>query len=83
MAYFCFDTRNIDGQSCHNLLSSLLTQLIYCSDLLCDVLSRIYWAHDYDVGQHTAVRLLSLAQARISTLLLDLVSGVGIVVRLR
>ena len=51
MAYFYFDTRNTDGQPCHNLLSSLLTQLASRSDPFCDVFTRLYKIHDNDASQ--------------------------------
>ncbi|KAH9166814.1 hypothetical protein EDB89DRAFT_1815089, partial [Lactarius sanguifluus] len=46
MAYFYFDFKDTDKQNLHNLLPSLLTQLSTRSDSCCDVLSRIYIAHD-------------------------------------
>ena len=46
MAYFYFDFRDIHKQNLHNLLPSLLTQLSARSDPCCDILSRLYSAHD-------------------------------------
>jgi hypothetical protein len=46
MAYFYFDFRDIHKQKLHNLLPSLLTQLSARSDPCCDILSRLYSAHD-------------------------------------
>src|SRR6266702_4384622 len=50
MAYFYFDFRDIDldidKRSRRNLLPSLLVQLSACSDAFCDVLSRLYEAHN-------------------------------------
>jgi hypothetical protein len=46
MAYFYFDFKDIHKQKLHNLLPSLLTQLSARSDPCCDVLSRLYSAHD-------------------------------------
>ena len=46
MAYFYFDFRDTDKQNLHNLLPSLLTQLSARSDVCCDILSRVYMAHD-------------------------------------
>ncbi len=46
MAYFYFDFRDVDKQKLHNLLPSLLIQLSARSDPCCDVLSRLYSAHD-------------------------------------
>jgi hypothetical protein len=46
MAYFYFDFRDVDKQGLHNLLPSLLFQLSARSDPCCDILSRLYSAHD-------------------------------------
>jgi hypothetical protein len=46
MAYFYFDFKDIHKQKLHNLLPSLLTQLSARSDPCCDILSRLYCAHD-------------------------------------
>ena len=46
VAYFYFDFRDTDKQSLHNLLPSLLTQLSTRSDRRCEILSRVYKAHD-------------------------------------
>ena len=46
MAYFYFDFRDTDKRSRRNLLPSLLVQLSARSDPFCDVLSRLYTAHD-------------------------------------
>ena len=46
MAYFYFDFRDTDKQNRRNLLLSLLSQLSARSDLCCDILHRIYLAHD-------------------------------------
>ena len=46
LAYFYFDFRDVDKQNIHNLLPSLLIQLSARSDPYCDVLSRLYSAHD-------------------------------------
>ncbi len=51
MAYFYFDFRDIDKRSRRNLLPSLLVQLSARSDPFCDVLSRLYKAHDDGVRQ--------------------------------
>ena len=51
MAYFYFDFREVDKQSRRNLLSSLLIQLSARSDALCDILSRLYEAHDHGMRQ--------------------------------
>jgi hypothetical protein len=49
LAYFYFDFRDIDKQNLRNLLPSLLIQLSAQSDPCCDVLSRLYSAHNRGV----------------------------------
>jgi hypothetical protein len=52
MAYFYFDFRNVvDKQSRRNLLPSLLVQLSTRSVVFCDILSRLYEAHDNGARQ--------------------------------
>jgi hypothetical protein len=51
MAYFYFDFRDLDKKSRRNLLSSLLVQLSTCSNAFCDILSRLYTAHDNGARQ--------------------------------
>ena len=46
MAYFYFDFRDLDKQHRRNLIPSLLIQLSSQSRLSCDILSRLYSAHD-------------------------------------
>ncbi|KAN0130231.1 hypothetical protein V8E53_011988 [Lactarius tabidus] len=46
MAYFYFDFRDLDKQHRRNLLPSLLSQLSAQSRPCCDILSRLYAAHD-------------------------------------
>jgi hypothetical protein len=46
MAYFYFDFRDVDKQKLTNLLPSLLIQLSAWSDPCCDILSRLYFAHN-------------------------------------
>ena len=46
MAYFYFDFRDANKQGLRDLLSSLLTQLSACSGPRCDILSKLYLAHD-------------------------------------
>ena len=45
MAYFYFDFRDLNKQSCHDLLLSLVTQLSTSSIPCCNVLKRIYTTH--------------------------------------
>jgi ankyrin repeat domain-containing protein 50 len=49
LAYFYFDFRDIDKQNLRNLLASLLIQLSAQSDPCCDILSRLYSAHNRGV----------------------------------
>ena len=49
LAYFYFDFRDVDKQKLQNLLPSLLIQFSARSDPYCDVLSRLYSAHDHGV----------------------------------
>ena len=46
MAYFYFDFRNANKQGLHDIVPSLLTQLSARSSPRCDVLSKLYSAHD-------------------------------------
>ena len=46
MAYFYFDFRDLNKQSCHDLLRSLVTQLSTRSSPYCHILHRIYDAHE-------------------------------------
>jgi len=46
MAYFYCDFRDENKQNCRNLLLSILSQLWDQSNLCCDILARIYLAHD-------------------------------------
>jgi hypothetical protein len=46
MAYFYFDYRDVNKQRLHSLLPSLLCQLSARSDPFCDILSRLYAAHN-------------------------------------
>ncbi|KAH9171606.1 hypothetical protein EDB89DRAFT_1817517, partial [Lactarius sanguifluus] len=58
MAYFYFDFRDINKQARHNLLSSLITQLSNRSDHFCDILYRLYKAHDHGARQPSDSALL-------------------------
>ena len=49
MAYFYFDFRDVDKQKLTNILPSLLIQLSAWSDPCCDILSRLYSAHNRGV----------------------------------
>ena len=49
IAYFYFDFSDVDKQKLCNVLPSLLVQLSARSDRCCDILSRLYSAHDRGV----------------------------------
>ena len=49
VAYFYCDFRDEDKQNCRNLVLSIISQLCAQSNLCCDILSRIYLAHDKGV----------------------------------
>jgi hypothetical protein len=51
MAYFYFDFRDLNKQSCHDLLLSLVTQLSTRSSPCCDILHRIHEAHENGTRQ--------------------------------
>ncbi|KAH9053583.1 hypothetical protein EDB87DRAFT_1690207 [Lactarius vividus] len=51
MAYFYFDFRDLNKQSCHDLLLSLVTQLSTRSSLYCDILHRVYKTHETGTRQ--------------------------------
>ena len=51
MAYFYFDFRDLNKQTCHDLLCSLVSQLSTRSSLCCDILHRVYNAHDNGTRQ--------------------------------
>ena len=46
VAYFYCDFRDEDKQNCRNLVLSIISQLSAQSNLCCDILSRVYLAHD-------------------------------------
>ena len=46
VAYFYCDFRDKDKQNCRNLVLSVISQLCAQSDLCCDILSRVYLAHN-------------------------------------
>jgi len=46
MAYFYFDFRDLNKQSCHDLLRSLVTQLSTRSSPYCDILHHVYKTHE-------------------------------------
>ena len=46
MAYFYFDFKDLNKQTCHDLLLSLVYQLSTRSSPCCDILHRVYEAHE-------------------------------------
>jgi hypothetical protein len=46
MAYFYFDFRDLNKQTCRDLLLSLVSQLSTCSSPCCDILHHVYKAHE-------------------------------------
>jgi hypothetical protein len=59
VAYFYFDFRDTDKQNVHNALPSLLTQLSVRSDHYCNILSRVYKAHDDGARQPTTSTMVT------------------------
>ncbi len=51
MAYFYFDFRDLNKQSCHDLLLSLVSQLSTRSNPCCDILLRVYKIHESGARQ--------------------------------
>ena len=51
MAYFYFDFKDLKKQTCHDMLLSLVSQLSTCSSPCCDILHRVYEAHDNGTRQ--------------------------------
>ena len=58
LAYFYFDFRDIDKQNLHNMLPSILIQLSAQSDPCCDVLSRLYSAHNRGVKRPSDLAMI-------------------------
>ena len=53
MAYFYFDFRDLQKQTCHELLRSLVFQLSTCSSPCCYILHRVYKTHKNGTQQPT------------------------------
>ena len=51
MAYFYFDFKDLQKQSCHDLLLSLISQLSTRSSPYCDILHRVYEIHEKGTRQ--------------------------------
>jgi hypothetical protein len=58
MAYFYFDFRDVNKQARRHLLPSLLIQLAHRSGHYCDILYRLYEAHDHGAHQPSAGALI-------------------------
>ena len=58
MAYFYFDFRDSNKRSLRDLVPSLLSQLSSCSDLRCDILSRLYSDHENGAQQPSDATLI-------------------------
>ena len=78
MAYYYFDFRDTDKQIRRNLLLSLVSQLSARSDLCCDMLHRIYVAHDNGARKPTDDVLiqclkesLTLSNDRLTYIIMD------------
>ena len=64
VTYFYFDFRDADKRNRRNLLLSLLFQLSACSDICCDILHRVYLAHNNGAHKPTDdVLIRSLKEA--------------------
>jgi hypothetical protein len=57
MAYFYFDSRDLNTQTCHDLLRSLVFQLFICSRPCGDILHRIYKTHKDGTRQPSDITL--------------------------
>ena len=68
MAYFYFDFRDIDKKSRRKLLPSLLVQFSARSDPFCDILSRLYKAHDDGARQPSDRALLDCLKEMLTLL---------------
>jgi hypothetical protein len=51
MAYFYFDSRDLNKKSCRDLLHSLISQLSTRSDFGCDILRRVHKTHEEGAQQ--------------------------------
>ena len=51
LAYFYFDFRDLDKQTCRHLLLSLVSQLSARSSPCCDILNRVYETHENGTRQ--------------------------------
>ena len=77
MVYFYFDFRDLQKQTCRDLLRSLVFQLSTCSSPCCDILHRVYKKHkdgtqqpsDDTLKEYLEEMLRLLAQGRIFIIL--------------
>jgi hypothetical protein len=82
MAYFYFYSRDVNRQSLHNLLPSLLYQLSAKSDPFCDILSRLYSAHnlgaqqpDDDAMMECLIEMFTLEAQEPTYIIMDALDG--------
>ena len=66
MAYFYFDFRSANKQHLHDLIRSLLIQISAHSDPRCDILLRLYEAHDDGKEQPSDIALAKCLQEMLS-----------------
>ena len=71
MAYFYFDFKDLNKQTCHDLLLSLVYQLSTRSSPCCDILHRVYEAHETgsrqpsdDILKECLIQMLNTAGSR-------------------
>jgi hypothetical protein len=68
MVYFYFDFKDLRKQTCHDLLLSLVSQLSTRSSACCDILHRVYEAHDKGTRQPSDDTLKECLQAMLRLL---------------
>ena len=68
MAYFYFDFRDLNKQTCHDLLLSLVSQLSTRSSPCCDILHRVYEAHEDGTRQPSDDTLMGCLKAMLKLL---------------
>jgi hypothetical protein len=78
LAYFYFDFRDLDKQTCYDLLLSLVSQLSTQSSPYCDILHRVYETHEEgtrqpsdDTLKECLIEMLSLPGQRPIFIVLD------------
>jgi len=66
LAYFYFDFRDPDKRNYYDLLLSILTQLLSCSDDYCDIVSCSYGVHDDGAHKPSASTLMACLKEMLS-----------------